>query len=228
MNYSRTFKNLATHSGNRDAAKAAKDFCGTVRPETIYFFGKSGTGKTHLLTAIFNEFAKRGDTNIKYTTAEEFANDLFDALVKKETLEFRQAYRTRDLLIIDDLQFICGKQSVMQEFLNTLNAIFENGGAFIAAADRKPDELDLDEPLKNRLCSGLTVELRLPDADGKLAVIESIAKRLHVKISDIKDVAAKNDNPWEIEGAIKSCGAAKATKAFCRECARSSEQPRSR
>ena len=219
-----TFDNFVVGSSNEFAYAAAravseKDF---DDPETLrtnaynplFIYGPSGVGKTHLLYAITNKLAKRYPSKkIVYIKGEEFTNQLVKAIREKTTNEFRDKYRNIDVLIIDDIQFVAGRDATQLEVFNTFNAVYEERKQIILSSDRPPNEIKtLEDRLRTRFLSGLLADVSLPDFDLRLAILQQKVKQNNIYLSsEILRYIAENINSSirPIEGIIKRLGAIK-------------------
>ncbi|MBR4799733.1 MAG: hypothetical protein IK047_05675, partial [Clostridia bacterium] len=143
---------------------------------------------------------------IHISTAEEYSNELFEALIKKEISRSRETNRAYKALLIDDVQFISGKTSLAAEFSFNVDSVLCNGGKVLLTADRGPEEIQTDKRFRNRLASGVTAGVELPGKAALNAVGQSVAERLGVVVSSdhIASLAEKYSNPWLLTGAIKS------------------------
>ena len=224
--YSRdyTFDNFVVGSSNEFAYAAARAVAekDLDDPETLrkneynplFIYGPSGVGKTHLLYAITNTLASRYPTKkIVYVKGEEFTNQLIKAIREKTTNEFREKYRKIDVLIIDDIQFVAGRDATQLEVFNTFNAVYEERKQIILSSDRPPHEINtLEDRLKTRFLSGLLADVSLPDYDLRLAILQQKVKQNNIFLSsEILKYIAENisSSIRQIEGAIKRLGAIK-------------------
>lgn len=155
------------------AQQVASSLGNTYNP--LLFYGPSGVGKTHLLQAVGNEISKRlPDAKVLYVSAEKFTNDYIDSLRNKTQEAFRFKYRNLDLLLIDDIQFLAGKESTQDEFFHTFNELQLRGRQVVAASDRHPRELGrLKERLVSRLLGGMAANVNLPDLEMKIAILKA-------------------------------------------------------
>lgn len=174
----------------------------------LFIYGPSGLGKTHLLYAITNRVRELyPEKKIMYITCEQFTNQLIQCLSLNAMHEFRNLYRTRDVLLIDDIQFIEGKPATQEEVFHTINAMIESGCQMIFTSDRTPNDMkDLENRLRTRFEWGLIADIQPPDLELRTAIFKSKAEENALKISD--DVIlflAENlrSNVRQIEGAIK-------------------------
>ena len=178
----------------------------------LFIYGPSGLGKTHLLYAITNEVKKKKpNAQIIYIKGEDFTNQLIEALANQKTSEFRNTYRSCDMLLIDDIQFIAGKVSTQEEFFHTFNALYEEHKQIILTSDRPPREIKtLEDRLKTRFEWGLLADIQPPDLELRIAIIKKKAEQVNVIIPDeVLNFLAENlrSNIRQIEGAIKKLGA---------------------
>ena len=214
-----TFENFVVGSSNKFANSAAiavanQDYKVFSKKEynPLFIYGPSGVGKTHLLYAIVNKILTNyPDKKIVYVKGEEFANQLFTAISKKSTAEFKNKYRTADVLLIDDIHFVAGKGSLQEEFFNTFNAIYDENKQMIFTSDRPPHEMkSLEDRLRTRFMAGLIVEIHLPDYDLRCAILKQKATINHLSISnEIINYLAENvtSSIRQLEGVIKKLGA---------------------
>ena len=214
FNFEYTFENFIVGSSNKFAHAA----CLAVadRPAQAYnplfIYGPSGLGKTHLLYAITNELKKKIDNvRVIYIKGEDFTNQMIDSLSRQAMNEFRDKYRSCDVLLIDDIQFIAGKTSTQEEFFHTFNALHEAGKQIIMTSDRPPREIKtLEDRLKTRFEWGLIADIQPPDLELRTAIIKKKADQVNVSIPDeVLTFLAENlrSNIRQIEGAIKKLGA---------------------
>ena len=174
----------------------------------LFIYGPAGVGKTHLLYAIANSIRKHNPTaNIVYIKGDQFTNELIAALSSGKNIEFRSKYREADLFLIDDIQFIAGKESTQEEFFHTFNKLYEDHKQIVMTADRKPsDMLTLEDRLKTRFEWGLIADVQPPDYETRMAIIRNKANSLGLDLSyDICDYIANNvtSNVRQIEGTVK-------------------------
>ena len=183
-----TFDNFIVGSSNRFAHAAAVSVAanpgGAYNPLLIY--GNSGLGKTHLLNAIRNEIQRKNPAvNIIYTQGERFTNELIEALARQDTVSFREKYRKADVLFIDDIHFIAGKQSTMEEFFNTFNTLHQDNKQIVVTSDRPPKEIQtLDERIRSRFEMGLLADIQMPDFETRVAIIRRKAQLIHFDLPD--------------------------------------------
>ena len=171
----------------------------------LFLYGGVGLGKTHLLHAIGNACFQRG-LNVLYVSSEEFTNDMITAIRTHTNQAFRDKYRSADVLLVDDIQFIAGKESTQEEFFHTFNTLHGQDKQIIVSSDRPPKSLiTLDERLRSRFEWGLTADVQLPDSETRLAILRSKAERTGRKISDdiLESIARRvQSNIRELEGAL--------------------------
>jgi chromosomal replication initiator protein len=202
-----TFENFVVGPNNRLAHAAAQAVA--EHPATAYnplfLYGGVGLGKTHLLHAIGNACQGRG-LNVLYISSEEFTNDLINAIRTHTTPAFRDKYRSADVLLIDDIQFIAGKESTQEEFFHTFNTLHGQNKQVIVSSDRPPKSLiTLEERLRSRFEWGLTADIQLPDFETRLAILRIKSERLGRKVSpEIMELIAHRvqSNIRELEGAL--------------------------
>ncbi len=173
----------------------------------LFLYGQSGLGKTHLLYAIANRLQqKHPDINIVYTHADQFTNEFIDAVRSGKNYEFREKYRNADLLLIDDIQFITGKEGTQIEFFHTFNTLHENGRQIVLTSDRPPSELSkLEERLRTRFEWGLIVDVQPPNFETRVAITKNKSQSLALELpDDVCIYLAENltDNVRQIEGTI--------------------------
>ena len=178
----------------------------------LFIYGPSGLGKTHLLYAIINHIkSTRPELKIVYVKGEEFTNQLIDSISKKTPEQFREKYRTADVLLIDDIQFIAGRDSTQEEFFHTFNALYEDHKQIILTSDRPPRDIQtLEDRLKTRFEWGITADIQPPDADLRAAILKKKAASINITLdNDVLNFLAENlkSNIRQVEGAIKKLGA---------------------
>ena len=174
----------------------------------LFIYGPPGLGKTHLLHAIANAIHQQNpDAKIVNIKGEQFTNELTEAIRTGNNISFRNKYRESDLFLIDDVQFIAGKESTQEEFFHTFNALYENGKQIVITADRKPsDMLTLENRLQSRFESGLMADINPPDYETRMAIIKAKAISLGLELpNDVCDYIASNitSNVRQLEGTVK-------------------------
>ena len=205
-----TFDNFVVGPSNRFAHGAA--IAVTNNPGQVYnplfIYGPAGVGKTHLLYAIANGIRKnKADANIVYIKGDQFTNELIDAIKSGKNVEFRSKYREADLFLIDDIQFIAGKESTQEEFFHTFNKLYEEHKQIVMTSDRKPsDMLTLEDRLKTRFEWGLLADVQPPDYETRMAIIKKKAASLGLDLpDDVCNYIAVNvtNNVRQLEGTVK-------------------------
>jgi chromosomal replication initiator protein len=170
----------------------------------LFIYSGVGLGKTHVLHAIGNAVQRQGK-EVLYVSSEEFTNDLVGAIRNKTTNAFREKYRRVDVLLIDDIQFIAGKESTQEEFFHTFNTLYGQDKQIVISSDRSPKAMSmLEERLRSRFEWGLTVDMQAPDYETRLAILQSKAeKEGRVVAAEIIELVAKTiqTNIRELEGA---------------------------
>ncbi|MEA4811345.1 MAG: chromosomal replication initiator protein DnaA [Anaerolineaceae bacterium] len=207
------FDNFIVGSCNRLAQAASLAVAGA--PATAYnpllIYSGVGLGKTHLLHAIGNEIVKTGQ-KVLYVTAEEFTNDVVDAILRKNQTAFRDVrgkYREVDVLLVDDVQFLAGKERTQEEFFHTFNTLHHEGKQIILTSDRPPKEMStLEERMRSRFTWGLIVDMQAPDYETRYAILASKAGQEKRKVpAEIMELIAReaSNNIRELEGAWNRC-----------------------
>jgi len=214
LNPSYTFETFVIGKSNQLAHAIAKNIAQCVIEDKLsdynpmFLHGGVGLGKTHLMNAICHEIINnRPDAKILYTTSEEFTNDLVNAIKNDKNQEFRDKYRTVDILLIDDIQFIGGKENTQEEFFHTFNALYQQNKHIIITSDRPPKELyTLEERLRTRFeCSGIH-DINPPDFETRIAILKTKADKIGIVIDEeiYRYIAEQiTSNIRELEGAIK-------------------------
>lgn len=192
---------FAVSAGQAVASQPGQQF------NPLCLHGGTGLGKTHLMQAIAHQCQAAGQ-EVCYVTAEQFTNELITAVSKKQWQPFRNRYRQVDVLLIDDVQFLGGKERTQQEFFHTLNTLVENGKQVILSSDRPPATLDmLDERLRSRFEMGLLVEITPPDEATRMAIIQAKAKQANLLLdNDVLEFLAQRftQHVRQLEGAINT------------------------
>ncbi|MBR4908746.1 MAG: chromosomal replication initiator protein DnaA [Acidaminococcaceae bacterium] len=209
INKKQRFDNFVVGNSNRFATAAAQavanDPGNTYNP--LFIYGNSGLGKTHLMHAIGNAILEANpNAKVKYVTSETFTNEIINAIQNHTVKDFQEKYRTIDCLIIDDIQFLENKERTQEEFFHTFNALKESNKQIVISCDRNPQNMDkLEERLRSRFASGLTVDIQPPDLETRIAIIRKKAETENVNMPNdvIQTVATSIDNNIRmIEGAF--------------------------
>lgn len=212
-----SFDNFIVGSSNNMAFSASKRVAenpGLVAFNPLFIYGNSGLGKTHLLNAIIEKMKeKNNNANILYTTSEDFTNELIICINTKNTDVFHNKYRNCDALLIDDIQFIAGKESTEEEFFHTFNTLVKDGKQIVLTSDKKPNEIPkIEERLRTRFESGLICDIQPPDFETRVAIIKNKADFLHLEMpKEVSFFIAEN-----IKSNIRQLGSAvKGIYAYC-------------
>ncbi len=180
----------------------------------LFIYGGSGLGKTHLLNAIQVHIKEKfPDYNVLYVKGETFTNELIEALKQKNTVPFHQKYRSADVLLMDDIQFIAGKEQTQEEFFHTFEALHKQGKQIVVTSDRAPKEIKtLEDRIRTRFEWGLLADVQKPEFETRVAIIKRKAELLHIDIpNDVCEFMANKlkDNTRQLEGAVKKMKAYK-------------------
>ncbi len=206
-----TFENFIVGSSNKFAHAAALGVVknpGRKAYNPLFIYGSSGLGKTHLLLATGSAIhEKMPEAKIVYVKGDEFLNDIVHSIREGEMEEFRQRYRYADLFLVDDIQFIAGKERSQEEFFHTFNNIYESGHQIVLTSDRPPIEMHLlDDRLRTRFEGGLMADIQPPDLETRMAIIRDKAGHLGMRFSDqtVSYIAEKlTSDIRQIEGVVK-------------------------
>ena len=208
--YAFTFDTFIVGSSNKFAHAAALAVAanpsGAYNP--LFIYGGSGLGKTHLLLAIMAEIKKNhADYNIIFAKGEDFTNELIAAIQTGSTPAFRDKFRQADALLIDDIQFIGGKEQTQEEFFHTFNTLYQAGKQIVLTSDRPPKEIkSLEERLRTRFEWGLLADIQAPDFETRIAIIRRKAELLSIRLPDevAEYIANKlKSNIRQLEGAVR-------------------------
>lgn len=217
LNPKYTFSTFVIGENNRfaHAAAVAVSEAPGLSYNPLFIYGGVGIGKTHLVHAAGNQIAqKHPSKKVLYVTSEKFTNEFINGIKDNSNEKFRQKYRNVDVLIIDDIQFIAGKEGIQEEFFHTFNAIKENNGQIILTSDKPPKDINpLEERLKSRFVDGLLVDISSANYETRLAILRQKVQLESIVIDDIvlSNIATKIDsNIRELEGTLNKI-VAKAT-----------------
>ena len=208
--YEFTFSSFIVGSSNKFAHAAslavATNPGGSYNP--LFIYGNSGLGKTHLLYAIRNEIHRTNPEKIiQYVKGDDFTNELIEAIRLNSASDFRNKYRKSDVLLVDDIQFIGGKESTQEEFFHTFNSLYEAKSQIVLTSDRPPKEIKtLEDRLKSRFESGLIADIQPPDFETRIAIIKRKAELLEMNLPDdiVEYIATKlKTNIRQLEGVVK-------------------------
>ena len=205
------FENFITGSSNKLAYEASLKVCENISNyNPLYIYGGVGMGKTHLLNSIGLELKK--ENKVMFISAERFMYQFVKSIKANDMVKFKEYFRNTDILLIDDIQFMNGKEAMQEEFFHTFNALLDKGSQIIVSADRAPNKLSrIQERIKSRFSGGLVVDIQKPDYELRKKIVEKKTDELNnlysekVKISkDIQDFISKEitNNIRELTGAI--------------------------
>jgi chromosomal replication initiator protein len=204
-----TFDNFIVGAGNELAFAACQAIA--QQPGTkynpLFLYGGVGIGKTHLIQAVGNAIsAQRPGAKVLYISTEQFVQEFVDALRFRKTADFAGYYRTADVLIVDDIQFIAGKEKMQEEFFHTFNALHQGNRQIIISSDKPPKEIaTLEDRLRSRFAWGMSIDMQIPDFETRCAIIQTKAQgHQTVLANDVVDYLANNiqTNIRELEGAL--------------------------
>jgi chromosomal replication initiator protein len=208
-----TFKNFVVGAGNQFSHAAcmavAEQPAKAYNP--LFIYGETGLGKTHLLNAIGNYVAERTDLRIAYLTTEQFTNEVINSIRYDKMMDLRKRYRHIDMLMIDDIQFLAGKERTQEEFFHTFNALYEAHKQLVLSSDRFPKDMpDIEERLRSRFEWGLIADLQPPDVETRIAILRKKSEDEGVTLPEdvIQFLAATmKSNIRELEGSLVRLGA---------------------
>jgi chromosomal replication initiator protein len=209
LNREYTFETFVIGKSNQFCAAAAQAVAENPgnRYNPLFIYGSVGLGKTHLMQAIGHRlFVKDKGIRLSYLSADQFMNEMINAIKNNRSDAFRKKYRTADILLVDDIQYIAGKEGTQEEFFHTFNAVFEAGKQVVISSDRAPKDLaTIEERLRNRFEWGLIADIQAPDYETRMAIIQRKSEKLGLTLSkDIADIIANRitTNIRAIEGAL--------------------------
>jgi len=204
-----TFDNFVVGASNRMAHAASLAVSGAPGKSynPLFIYGGVGLGKTHLMQAIAHQvMIKNPNVKVKYTSSEKFTNELITSIQNRSTSKFRQKYRNMDILLIDDVHFLSGKEAVQEEFFHTFNVLYDYHKQIIISSDRQPREIPkLEERLVSRFSWGLVVDIQPPDFETRVAILKKKLENEPIEVeSDVIKFIAENisTNIRELEGAL--------------------------
>ena len=204
-----TFDNFIESPSNRFAYKAAQavvNKLGARENNPLVIYSAPGLGKTHLLQAIGNQILKENPlSKVMYMSGEEFVNEYIESMHQKTGDAFRKKYRFLDCFLVDDIQFVVGKQYSSEAFFYTFNTLFESGKQIVLSSDRSPQQLEWDERLSSRLLSGISTEIKRPNVEARIAILRQKRDSMNFIVGD--DVITflaegVQTNIRELEGAL--------------------------
>lgn len=208
LNPNYTLENFAVSESNQMAHAAAQAVAKTPGKayNPLFLWGSVGVGKTHLMQALGREaLLKTPHLKLIYCTGEEFTNGIIEAIRNRSTAEFKKAYRTAKFLLVDDIQFIAGRESVQMEFFHTFNSIVQAGGQVVLTSDKPPKEIDkLEARLRSRFEGGLTIDISPQNFELRTAIllIKASARGINLPIETAKLLAASFEDVRALEGAF--------------------------
>jgi chromosomal replication initiator protein len=209
LNREYTFDTFVIGKSNQFCAAAAQAVAENPgkRYNPLFIYGSVGLGKTHLMQAIGHRLMKKDKSvRFSYLSADQFMNEMINAIKNNRPDAFRKKYRTADILLVDDIQYIAGKEGTQEEFFHTFNAVFEAGKQIVISSDRAPKDLALiEERLRNRFEWGLIADIQAPDYETRMAIIGKKADALGLDLPrNIADIIATRitTNIRAIEGAL--------------------------
>jgi chromosomal replication initiator protein len=210
LNTKFTFDNFAVSSSNQVAFAAAQSVAKTpgTSYNPLFFYGGVGVGKTHLAQAVARRILELNpDKKIYFCPGDQFTNELIEAIREKSTAKFRRKYRHLNMMIVDDIQFIAGKNTIQEEFFHTFNSIVSAGGQIILTSDRPPHEIkNLEDRLRSRFSGGLIVDIQIPDFELRAAIllIKAAEKNIAIDMEAAKIIAEQITDSRSLEGTLIS------------------------
>ena len=213
LNSKYTFENFVVGAGNQFAHAAcmavAEQPAKTYNP--LFIYGETGLGKTHLLNAIGNYVAERTSLRIAYLTTEQFTNEVINSIRYDKMMDLRKRYRHIDMFMIDDIQFLAGKERTQEEFFHTFNALYEAHKQLVLSSDRFPKDMpDIEERLRSRFEWGLIADIQTPDVETRIAILRKKSEDEGITLpEDVTQfiAATLKNNIRELEGSLVRLGA---------------------
>ena len=208
-----TFENFVVGASNQfaHAASLAVAEAPAQAYNPFFIYGGVGLGKTHLLNSIGNFVMEKGDLRIAYVTTEQFTNEVINSIRYDKMMELRRRYRNIDMLLIDDIQFLAGKERTQEEFFHTFNTLYEARKQIVLSSDRFPKEMpSMEERLRSRFEWGLIADLQQPDIETRIAILRKKSEEEGIAIGDdVIHLLAEGlkSNIRELEGALIRLGA---------------------
>ena len=213
MNPKYTFKNFVVGASNQfaHAACLAVAEAPAQAYNPLFLYGGVGLGKTHLLNAIGNHIAETSDLRISYVTTEQFTNEVINSIRYDKMMDLRKRFRNIDMLLIDDVQFLAGKERTQEEFFHTFNTLYEAHKQIVLSSDRSPKEIaNTEERLQSRFGWGLIADLQPPDVETRIAILRKKSDDEGILLpEDVIQFLAANlkSNIRELEGSLVRLGA---------------------
>ncbi|MGH7142154.1 MAG: chromosomal replication initiator protein DnaA [Candidatus Saccharimonadales bacterium] len=209
LNERYNFENFIVGAGNELAFAACQSVIQTPgkKYNPLYLYGGVGIGKTHLIQAVGNAvLVKNPDAKVLYISTEQFVREFVEAIRFKKTAAFASYYRTADVLIVDDVQFIAGKEKIQEEFFHTFNTLHQANKQIILSSDKQPRDIPtIAERLRSRFAWGMTIDMQNPDFETRCAIVQAKAQGHNVELqTDVTEYLATNipTNIRELEGAL--------------------------
>jgi chromosomal replication initiator protein len=206
-----TFDDFVIGKSNELAAAAAHAVASAPGKvyNPLFIYGDTGLGKTHLMQAVGHDiFQRKPETRITFIGTEQFTNELVAAIQNRTTADFRRRFRETDLLLVDDVHFLKGKEAMQEEFFHTFNALYEGGRQIVLTSDRPPSEIPgLEARLVSRFQWGMVADIEMPDLEHRIAILQWKARRDHLELTipdDVVHFIAENvrSSVRELEGSI--------------------------